>query len=70
LTYIDPISTNSTPCQIGTGAQLLVSQDGVIQEPGIDFTAVGNVLTMAVAPLVSSKLWAVWYRPHIQMDLP
>jgi hypothetical protein len=70
LSYIDPASSTSTPTEIGTGSQLQVSLDGVIQEPAVDYTAIGSVLTMATPPPVDSKLWAVWYRPHVQQDLP
>jgi hypothetical protein len=70
LNYIDPNTSLSTPCAVGTGAQLQVCLDGIIQEPGVDYTAAGSTLTMAVAPVVNSKLWAVWYRPHISTGLP
>ena len=66
LNYIDP-STGppAIAAQVGTGAQLLVSLDGIVQESGVDFTAGGSTLTMTVAPRADSKLWAVWYRPHV-----
>ena len=66
LNYIDPTSgPPALPAQVGTGAQLLVSLDGIVQESGVDFTATGSTLTMTVAPRGDSKLWAVWYRPHV-----
>jgi hypothetical protein len=70
LSYIDPTVGTPGPCAVGSGAQLQVCLDGIIQEPGIDYTALGSTLTMAVAPVVNSKLWAVWYRPHISTGLP
>jgi hypothetical protein len=71
LTYIDP--TTGPPAvavNAGTGAQLIVSLDGVIQEPAVDFGATGNTLTMTVAPPADSRFWAVWFRPHVPVVLP
>jgi hypothetical protein len=70
LNYINPATGSPAPCAVGSGAQLLVNLDGVVQEPGIDYTAVGATLTLAVAPRDDAKLWAVWYRPHIATGLP
>jgi hypothetical protein len=70
LSYIDPNTSQSTLCDIGNGAQLLVCLDGVIQEPGADYSAIGSTLTMAVAPGTDSRLWVVWYRPHVQVAVP
>jgi hypothetical protein len=64
LTYIDP-STGppAINANVGTGAQLQVSLDGIIQESGRDYTATGSTLTMTTPPRADSRLWAVWYRP-------
>lgn len=71
LSYVDP-STGppAVPCDVGTGSQLLVSLDGVIQEPGVDYTAYSSVLSMSAPPPADSKLWAVWFRPHVPVVLP
>jgi hypothetical protein len=61
LNYTNGGST--VAANVGSGAQLMVSLDGVIQEPGPDFLASGATLTMAVAPRADAKLWAVWYQP-------
>jgi hypothetical protein len=72
LSYIDPAASPGTPIptNIGQGAQLMVSLDGVIQEPGVDFTATGATLSMTIAPLADSRLWAIWFRPHVAVELP
>jgi hypothetical protein len=64
LTYIDPSSgPPAVNANVGTGAQLLVSLDGIVQESGRDYTASGSTLTMTSPPRADSRLWAVWYRP-------
>ena len=63
LTYRDPTSGLSVDANVGDGAQLQVSLDGVVQEPGVDYTASGATLTMAQPPLATAKLWAVWFKP-------
>jgi hypothetical protein len=71
LTYIDPTAgPPAVAVNAGTGAQLIVSLDGVIQEPMVDFGASGNTLTMTVAPPADSRFWAVWFRPHVPVVLP
>jgi hypothetical protein len=63
LSYTDPSSGNPTDASVGTGAQLWVSVDGVVQEPGVDFVATGATLTMSTPPPADSHFWAVWYKP-------
>lgn len=71
LSYIDSgIGPPALPTQIGQGEQLLVSLDGIVQEPGVDFIATAATLTMAVAPPADSRFWAVWFRPHVNVILP
>jgi len=66
LTYIDPsVGPPAVNAAVGTGAQLLVSLDGIVQESGVDYTASGSTLTMTSPPRADAKLWAVWYRPHV-----
>jgi hypothetical protein len=48
---------------VGTGAQLALSQDGVIQEAGKDFTATGNNVHFGVAPPADAHIWMVWFQP-------
>jgi hypothetical protein len=71
MTYIDPsLGPPAVAVNVGTGAQLMVSLDGIIQEPVVDFTAAGDILTMSAPPPADSRLWAVWFRPHIPVVLP
>jgi hypothetical protein len=62
LQYTDPTTSDTVDAAVGDGAQLQVSLDGVLQEPGGDYTASGNTLHFAVAPLATAHLWAVWYQ--------
>jgi len=71
LSYIDPVAgPPAVAVDVGSGAQLQVSLDGVIQEPSVDYTALGSTLSMAAAPAADSRFWAVWFRPHIAAVLP
>jgi hypothetical protein len=63
LTYLNPISGNPAPTEIGSGAQLLVSLDGCVQEPGVAYTASGSTLTFTDPPHATAEVWAVWYQP-------
>ena len=42
-------------------AQLQVSLDGIVQEPGSDYTATGAALTMTSPPPAGARFWAVWF---------
>jgi hypothetical protein len=71
LSYIDPtVGPPAVATTIGNSAQLIVSLDGVVQEPGVDFTGIDATLAMTVAPPADSRFWAVWFRPHIPVVLP
>ena len=63
LQYIDLGTGNTTDAAVGTGAQLMVLLDGIVQEPGRDYSAIDNTLTMAVAPPADGHFWAIWYQP-------
>jgi hypothetical protein len=52
---------------VGASPELIVALDGAMQEPGVDFTAAGNSLHLAVAPLADADLWAVWFEPEVQV---
>ena len=47
---------------IGKPAELQVVLDGVLQEPGADYSAAGNVLTFVVAPSATSRVWAKYFK--------
>jgi hypothetical protein len=54
-----PIIVLGAPFTPGKSADVLLSIDGVMQDPGIDFTVSGSVLTFAVAPSADAKEWGV-----------
>ena len=64
LTYVNP-STGIKPISVTDGAQLQVSLDGIVQEPGADYTATGNTLTMAAPPPVNSHFWVLWFANQV-----
>jgi hypothetical protein len=59
LTYPNP-SSGTQPVNATSNAQMLVSVDGIVQEPGVDYTAAGNTLIMATAPTADAHFWASW----------
>lgn len=63
LKYTDPTSGSPVDAAVGSGAQLMVSLDGIVQEPGPDYTASAANLHMVVAPPADGHFWAVWYQP-------
>ena len=63
LKYLDPASSTLIPTVIGDGAQIMVSLDGCVQEPGKDFTASGATIHFAQAPPADAVLWIIWYQP-------
>ena len=62
LTYTDPVD-GVQPTSVDSGAQLQVSLDGCIQEPGAAYTASGADLHFSEPPHPTAGLWAVWYQP-------
>lgn len=63
LYYISSVDGTTNPCAPGTGVQLQVSLDGVMQEFGEDFTTTGANLVFSEAPPPTTKFWGVWYQP-------
>ena len=63
LQYIDPGSGDTIDAAVGNGAQLMVSLDGCVQEPGKDYTATGATIHFLEAPDADSALWMVWQQP-------
>lgn len=59
LQYANP-SSGLQPVAATSNAQMLVSIDGIVQEPGVDYTAAGNTLIMATAPVADAHFWASW----------
>jgi hypothetical protein len=64
LQYVDGGGA-TVSASVGSGAQLMVSLDGVIQETGADYTASGSTIHFALAPDATSHLWIVWYQPGV-----
>jgi len=48
---------------ISKNEELLVSLDGVIQEPAVGYSAASNTVTFDVAPPADSKIFLTWFRP-------
>jgi hypothetical protein len=50
------------PVSVNSAQELFVSVDGVVQQPGIDFSTIGgNSIAFAEAPTTGAKAWAQWY---------
>jgi hypothetical protein len=60
LQYPHPVG-GLQPVEVTDGDQLQVSIDGIIQEPGVDYSADEDVLTMSVAPAADARFWVVWF---------
>jgi hypothetical protein len=54
---------------VARSEELFVSVDGVPQEPGVAFTAVGDQLTFTTAPEVDAYVFSVWYQANPNLDL-
>ena len=52
---------DATVINVTDNAELLISLDGVTQEPAIAFTASGNVITFAAAPSADSYFFGIWF---------
>jgi hypothetical protein len=63
IQYIDPSSGHTTDVIVTNATGLLVCQDGVLQEPGGDYTAsttgTASTLHMAAAPAADAHFWAI-----------
>jgi hypothetical protein len=64
LRYVNASSV-TVDANVGASPELIVVLDGVMQEPGSDFSAAGAALHMTVAPATDADFWAVWYQPVI-----
>jgi hypothetical protein len=60
MKYTHP-TLGPTPVNATDGSQLQVSLDGIVQEPGSDYSATGATLTMATPPGVGAHFWVVWF---------
>lgn len=55
--------TDGTLIVVATPMELSISLDGVMQEPAVDYTVAGSILTFAQAPPAGTRFWAVRYQP-------
>lgn len=61
MTYNHP-TMGSQPTAATQIAEINISQDGIVQEPGVDFSiSNGNILTMAQAPQLDCRFWGTWH---------
>jgi hypothetical protein len=51
------------PVTVVKHEELIVSLDGVVQEPGVSFTASGANITFAQAPAADAYTFITWFRP-------
>jgi hypothetical protein len=54
-------SGDGTTVDISNSSYLMVSQDGVWQEPGLQYIAVGNSITFAQAPATDATIFMLWF---------
>ena len=52
------------PVTVVKHEELVVSLDGVIQEPGVSFTASGATITFTQAPAADAYIFITWFRPN------
>lgn len=52
------------PVSVSSVNELVVSVDGVIQQPGVDFSVASTNITFAEAPLLGARAWGVWHAPE------
>ena len=52
------------PVTVVEHEELVVSLDGVIQEPGVSFTASGATITFTQAPAADAYIFITWFRPN------
>jgi hypothetical protein len=57
------VASNGHAVNVGKNEELLVSVDGVIQQPGGAYTATGATITFAEAPLANALVTIVWFGP-------
>jgi hypothetical protein len=54
-----PIFVKGVPFDPPSEENVLISLDGAMQDPGIDFTCSGNVVTFDLAPRADAKTWGI-----------
>jgi hypothetical protein len=61
--YYQEAGGQARPASVTRSAQVEIYLDGVRQQPDVDYTASGAVLTMASPPAADAAFWGVWYQP-------
>ena len=56
-------ASDSSALNVAHNEELLVSVDGVLQQPGAAFTASGSTITFVEAPLASALVFITWLGP-------
>jgi hypothetical protein len=54
-------SGDGTPVAITNSSYLMVSQDGVWQEPGLQYVASGSSITFAQPPAADAQIFMLWF---------
>jgi hypothetical protein len=67
LQYTHPVN-GPQPTTVTDSAQLQVSLDGIVQEPGIDYTASAAALSFVTPPLQGAHLWVVWFATAVTLS--
>ena len=57
------VAANGNPLNVARNEELLVSVDGVQQQPGAAYNASAAQITFAEAPLASANIFIVWFGP-------
>jgi hypothetical protein len=60
MTYPNP-TLGDQPVNATAVGEVMVSIDGIAQEPAVDFTVAGATLTMSAAPLAGCRFWGTWH---------
>jgi hypothetical protein len=60
MTYPNP-TLGDQPTNANAVGEIMISIDGIVQEPSVDFSATGNTLTMSTAPQVGCRMWGTWH---------
>jgi hypothetical protein len=58
-------SDHATAVTASDAQELMVSLDGVVQQPGTDYTVSATNITFSAPPLLGARAWSVWYGPGL-----
>ena len=63
------VAANGHAVNVAKNEELLVSVDGVIQQPGGAYSATGAAITFAEAPLANALITLVWFGPSVTTQM-